>query len=232
MNQKNFPFMFLDVETTGHDPLRRITAPVQNLRVTDFYSFPQTYLIPWHEIIEIGALIADPVDYTILGEFEQKIKPEHPERCLPDLVNHYPKRAAAGEWNNALTLAQGLCLLFVWCRRIVPDGVLVSCGQNFFFDWSFMTVAFAQCDMDENFWRKSLHYTHFDTRSMAIQALWEPGTPYDPKAYSLRADQLAGRLGIPPEPYPHVTLNGARQSFAVFKRLTELKQKRLAVVEA
>lgn len=215
MDQKYFPFMFLDFETTGHDPLKR----------------EGDALVPWHEIIEIGALIADPMDFSVFGEFEQKVKPEHPERCLPDLINHYPKRAAAGEWDNSVTLAQGLALLFVWCKYSTPDGILVPGGHNFFFDWSFITVAFAQCDMDENVWRKYFHYTRFDTRSMAIQELWEPGTTYDPNLYSLRTDQLAGRLGIPPEPYPHLALNGARASFAVFKKLTELKRERLATAK-
>ena len=68
-------------------------------------------------------------------------------------------------------------------------------------------------------------YKRFDTSSMAMQALWNPKTPFDMSDYSLRSGKLQKALDILPEPEPHEAINGARQAYAVFRRLTELKFK-------
>lgn len=221
MDQKLLPFLFLDLETTGHDPLKRVC--IKNSGGASKY-----ILVPWHEIIDVGAVMVKQ-DLTEMGEpFSLKVKPEHPERCLLNLVNDYPKRAVTGEWENAVSLHEALIRLFSWIQRTAPQqAVAIPGGQNWFFDWSFLVVAFAACGIIENEWRQYLHYTRFDTRSMAIQELWEPGTPYDPSDYSLRNDRLAKRLGIPAEPYPHEALNGAREALMVYRKLVELKKHRL-----
>jgi hypothetical protein len=96
-------------------------------------------------------------------------------------------------------------------------------GQNFSFDWSFLSVAFAMCDVREGQLSKRFHYARLDTRSMAVQALWKRGTPYDPKEYSIRTDGLSLTLGISPEPMPHEARNGALQSFQIFRKLRGLR---------
>ncbi len=207
------PFVFIDVETTGHDPLRRMGSS----------------LALWHEIIDIGALIVDSCSFEVISTFSALVKPEYPERCLPGLINHYPRRAAAGEWDSAVSLAQMVDSFLRWCESAGKGNLVVPVGHNFFFDWNFLIVAFAWCGIQEDGWARCLHYTRVDTRSMAVQELWTPGTSYDPGAYSLRHNILAGVLGISPEPVPHRALNGARQSLAVFQKLAERKRGRIEI---
>lgn len=205
MEPKHYLLGFIDLETTGHDPIKRL----------------EDRLIPWHEIIEIGAIFTDPVTLDVLGEFEIKVNPEHPERCLPNLVNDYPSRVINGEWDYAVPLTTGIRYLLNSCIRLGATSIPI--GQNFFFDWSFLSVALTWCGVMEDEWRKSLHYSRLDTRSMAVQQLLASGEVYNPSQYSLRNESLAKRLGIPMETYPHKALNGARQSLLVYKKLRELK---------
>lgn len=204
-NPGDYLLCFFDVETTGHDPLKLV----------------ENKLVMWHEIIEIGAIFADSETLDIRGEFGVIVKPEHPERCLPGLVNHYPERVLRGEWDKAISLDKAIKSLLVFCGRLNNCSILT--GHNLSFDWSFMSVALAYCDIMEEEWRKRFHYSRLDTRSMAVQELLLANEPYNPEAFSLRNDVLAEKLGIPKEPYPHEALNGARQSYLVYKKLRELK---------
>jgi len=211
------PLLFLDIETTGHEPLKRFG----HLALTRDRK-PRTLLEPWHEIIEIGALWVDPHDFHVIQEFEEKIAPKFPERCLPDLINHYPERAARGEWKGVWSLEIVLTLFLAKCGHFERSHLV---GQNFFFDWTFLTVALAQCGITEAEVSKVLHYKKMDTASMAVQALLGEGELYDPANFSLRSGRLQEVLGIKPEPLPHTALNGAYQAYNVFVKLQELKRR-------
>ena len=76
---EEYKFCFLDLETTGHEPLRRVGDS----------------LVIWHEIIDIGAVFCGE-DLKVITEFETKVKPKHPERCIPNIVNNFPERAGSG----------------------------------------------------------------------------------------------------------------------------------------
>lgn len=204
---------FIDVETTGHNPLKMVNG----------------VLVSWHEIIDLATVVVDPAQCRIVDEFEIKIRPQYPERCLPNLVNNYPERAAAGEWSRAIPLRFALKKYmngrwWMWSRK----EPLVLGGQNFFFDWTFLTVAFALTGYDEREIALRFHYSRFDTRSMAIQELRDPKTPFDPNDWSIRNERLIQRLGLEPEPLVHTAINGARKSFEVFKKLEQMKQIRTA----
>lgn len=212
MPENNLNLLFLDVETTGHYPLRKVSAGP----------------IPWafqhnHEMIELGAAVSDPTVNEIVpgGEFEIKIEPseyalEHVDP-VAEKVNQFLARRAAGEWKHSVTLPVAMRKLLDFSR---PFGKLVLGNQNFFFDWRFMSVATVSADITEPEWDEHFHYGMFDTRSMAIQELWHPGTPFNPSDYSVRQNQLCMTLGIPPEPLPHT-------AFHVFKRFSELKCERI-----
>ncbi|HTP57200.1 MAG TPA: hypothetical protein VMJ72_02930 [Candidatus Paceibacterota bacterium] len=201
------PFLFLDLETTGHEPIQR----------------QDEVFVPWHEIIELAAVMVDQQSLAVRGEFSRKVQPLHPERCIPNIVNDYPARAARGEWAEASPLADVVRWFLCWIADHAPEGTTVPCGQNPGFDWSFLSVAFALSGITEGTRTRMFHYAKLDTRSMAVQALWQPGSPYDPDAYSLRNEKLAQTLGIAMEPYPHEALNGARQALAVFRALRQRK---------
>lgn len=200
--------LFLDVETTGHDTVRRI----------GFVEDIGCMLVPWHEIIEIGALAATVRGSTVLNKFEIKITPQHPERCIPNLINHYPERADAGEWDKAVSLKEGIDSLLTFCDNF---DMIHLIGQNFFFDWSFLSIAFAECGISDETIQKYMHYKKIDTASMAVQELLKPAETYDPKNFSLRGGILQKRLNISPEPIPHTALNGAMQAFQLFIALRE-----------
>jgi DNA polymerase III epsilon subunit-like protein len=205
MAHKTLPIFFIDLETTGHDPLKRVGD----------------HLIRWHEIIDIGGVIVDQRTLLILDVFEAKIAPEHPERCLPHLVNDYPAREIRGEWDNACSLKVAINSLFKFIKRF--GTICIPGGQNWFFDWNFLSIAFAWCGISEEEWIKYLHYTRFDTRSMAIQELLTDNKVYDPDEFSIRTGRLLVRLGIEPEPEVHEAINGAMKSFEVYKKLRELR---------
>ena len=54
---EEYKFCFLDLETTGHEPLRRVGDS----------------LVIWHEIIDIGAVFCGE-DLKVITEFETKVK--------------------------------------------------------------------------------------------------------------------------------------------------------------
>lgn len=200
------PFMFLDLETTGHEPTRR---------------FGNT-LLPWHEIIDIGGIVANSSDLEIIHIFEMKVTPEHPERG--DLkaweINNFPERFKKGEWDRAVKLEEALRLLIGIGQNIGPCTLI---GQNFSFDWSFLSVGFSWCDIGENLIGTAFDYGRLDTRSMAVVMLLSQNQPYDPKEFSLRSGLLQKKLGILPEPKPHKALSGAHQSYLTFSKLRCLK---------
>lgn len=205
------PLVFLDVETTGHEPVRKDRNRAGGLML-------------WNEIIDLAAVRYDPVQRKISGKYERKVIPQCPERCIRNIINHYPERALAGEWDDAVLLKDCIDGLFAFLRE---EPVPVLGGQNFFFDWTFMTAALASCGYAERDWSDVIHYSRFDTRSMAMQELWVPGTPYQPNDWSIRNDLLVQRLGIEPEPPVHTAINGALKSLEVFQALEKLRGSRI-----
>src|SRR3989344_4713485 len=160
MGKDSVVLAFIDLETTGHDPLKNVDGT----------------LTLWHEIIDIGAVFVDVMTHEPVGrEYSMLIKPEHPERCLPNLINGYEERARHGEWDDAVSLRNGIWGLLVACRQFGSDIVPVPGGQNWFFDWSFLVPAFASVNITEEKWKRFISYKRFDTGSMGMQELWVPG---------------------------------------------------------
>ena len=210
MENEKYLFLCLDIEATGHDP--------------------ETYYLgkliqPYHEIVDLGAVLFTQ-ECEVLRTFSQKVLPEHPERCMPNIINEYPRRAQNGEWENAVARDIAIWRLMYWCTAHENPKTIV--GQNISFDWSFLAIAFAECKITADTLREryNIHYAKTDTRSMAIQELWEPGTPFDPDDYSLRNGRLTQKLGIEDEPIPHEALNGAMKCYEVFKKLREMRGQR------
>lgn len=208
---------FLDLETTGHDPLKLVTLPGE-----------EKTLKPWHEIIDIGCVFAQSDTLEQVGEFKILVKPEYPKRCIPNIINHYRERAERGEWQNAVNLDEAIRQLLDTCQTYGNEEIVCPGGQNWFFDWSFLFVAFTWCGIEEDEWKQYLGYKKFDTASMAMQELKNPGTSLNMSEFSLRSGKLQATLGIKPEPVPHRAINGARQALEVYRKLENLKRKRLS----
>lgn len=205
---------FIDVETTGHDPIAQIRVE------------GKTLIQPWHEIIDLACVFVRTPEFEIAGEFSTLVKPEHPEhhdlKTTP--ITNFPNRWRGGEWNDAPSLDSAIKGLFQACRMYAGEkAVVVPGGQNFFFDWSFLSTAFALLGIENDEHAKYIHYKRIDVASMAIQELWDPRTPLDMSKFSLRSGLLQETLGIEPEPKPHYAINGALQAYWTFKKLSERK---------
>lgn len=168
----------IDVETTGLDPEE-------------------------HEIIEIGLIVCDSKNFTILDEWDVKIKPEHPETGHPKAfeVNGYNEE----EWKDAVTLQQGMD----WLARKVPGYTMMS--YNVSFDLGFLQAAFKKTGVKD-----PMNYHRLDLLTLAWSKL-----PHSKMAgWSLK--NVCSFLGIEPEPKVHRGANGARKAYEVYKTLMEV----------
>lgn len=118
---KKHTLAFIDVETTGTDPLK-------------------------HEIIEIAGILARQIPQPdrgpkleVIEEFEYKIKPEKLEVAEPQAlrINGYND----AEWLFAPSLKEVMSAL----SPKLKDTVMV--GQNVIFDWSFVNESFKRVDL-------------------------------------------------------------------------------------
>ena len=206
-------FLFIDTETTGHDPMRNVDG---------------TLVIPYHEIIDMGAVLST-CNFEILGTFEQKARPMHPERSLSSLINNYHERAKRGEWDNAITLQHAIGRLLKFSNSV--NGQKTICCQNISFDWSFLVIAFALCGItpDDLMSFHNIHYAKLDSRSAAVQEVWQPDTLFHPNDYSIRKATLSRTLDIEDENWPHAALNGAMKCYEVFRKLREMRNQRQVI---
>lgn len=214
---------FIDIETTGHDPQRR-ARPCSACS-------GKILLELWHEITELACVFARTPGLEVVGEFKTLVKPKYPERCDPETIpiTNFPERWKSGEWDGAPSLDEAIRQMLCECHKhsggeavVVPE-VVIPGGQNFFFDWSFLSVGFSMLGITDEEYTRYIHYKRFDVASMAIQELWDPRTPLDMSQFSLRSGLLQEALGIEPEPKPHYAINGARQAHWTFRKLSERK---------
>ncbi len=115
INMRDAPLAFIDLETTGLNPLR-------------------------HEIIEIGLVLAEQkrragaYKLAVIDEWEIKVLPSRIEDAEPEAlrINGYKKE----DWLFAVELAGALKEL----SRRTKNAVIIA--QNIAFDWSFLEKAY------------------------------------------------------------------------------------------
>ena len=166
---------FVDLETTGLDPLK-------------------------HEIIEIGMVVVDDSDFTIIDQVNIKVKPEHPELGEPAAfkVNGYSEE----EWDDAMTLHQAMIHLSEHADKAT------FLAYNATFDWAFIHVALEKTGHANPF-----HYHRIDVLSVAWARI-----PHD-KMQSWALKACCAYLHIPREPQIHRALNGAMCAYQVYREL-------------
>lgn len=174
---KDFDLAFIDTETTGRGPN--------------------------HELIEIGVIRVSAFNFSVIEEWEVKIKPRHLEIAEAEAmkINHYNDK----DWADALDEETALKTFLLKTEKTI----LV--GHNLTFDWFFIHKALAAYNLQPTFWYKSL-----DTFSLAWQKL---RSDENLKYFSL--SELASYFGIVPEK-PHSALDDARTTYKVFLKLIEL----------
>lgn len=169
------PLVVTDVETTGLDVRR-------------------------HEIIEIGAVMLDPVTLDLGATLDLKIKPEHPETAQVEAfaINGYTPEA----WQEAIALHEAMT------RYAEFTAGAVFASWNITFDWQFIEEAFRTTDV-----RPELDYHRIDIPSLA----WLQLRAKRPTSFKLSS--LAPLLGIEPEPAVHRAINGAITAAKVLRAL-------------
>lgn len=177
---KDLDFAFIDTETTG----------------TDFN----------HELIEIAVIRASSYDFTILEEWETKIKPRHIESAEEAAlkINHYNDK----DWEEAVDLETALKTFL----EKTENTVLV--GHNLTFDWTYIHKSLAEFNLKPTF-----HFKSLDTISLAWQKLRR-----DSGIRSFSARELADYFDIE-QIKPHSALDDARTAYKIFLKLVEYESR-------
>lgn len=174
---------FIDIETTGTNPYK-------------------------HEIVEIGCMMVrqnDDGTFTVLEEFEVKVKPEHIETAEREAlrINGYDE----GQWLFAHTQKEALTLVSQKCE----GAIMVA--QNTSFDYSFLAVGFGKYEVKDPFF-----YAKLDTIPMAYLRFRN-----DPEMDSFTLRKLCEKFGIKNEK-AHTAMADIRVTFEIFKRLLGQKK--------
>ncbi len=182
--------MVQPLTTTFHDRLPDLV--VFDLETTG-------YFFGEHEIHELGAVRVSPDLRTIRGEFDRRVRPEHPERITPEIL--------AREHVTLEMLQQGDLLPTVLKDFASFAAGSVLAGYNVAFDWGFLKHAYRTHDLDLD-----VDYHVFDVMSLVLADVLRRGRPQ-----SIRLRDALLRLGLPPQPEPHRALTDARLTLEVLR---------------
>lgn len=177
-----------------------------------FIDLETTGLLPSkHEIIEIGAIIADQtldangkIKLEVVEEFEVKVKPTHIENADPEglAINGYKEE----DWNEAIVLKTALEIL---AQKVIGATMV---GHNVSFDYAFLENAFESEGI-----KNTMHYRKLDTISIAFAMLY---TERDVEKLSLRA--LCEYFNVE-NIKAHSALSDVRATMEVYKKLLDIK---------
>ena len=156
-----------------------------------------------HELIEIGLVKVSSYNFTVLDEWEAKIKIERIEMADPEALkmNNYNET----DWKDALDEEEVLKIFLEKAEKTI----LV--GHNLTFDWLHIQKSLAKYSLKPTFWYKSL-----DTFSLAWQKIRN-----EPSINSLGLGELARYFEISQDK-PHSALDDARTTYKVFMKLKDL----------
>lgn len=142
-----------------------------------FIDLETSGLTPSHEIIQIGAVLYNPITDKVESEFEAKIRPDEwingSDRKALEL-NHFDEKIWRTEGVYTREAVNKLC---EWA----PEGSALI-GWNITFDWNFLSRRLNYIHRANHF-----HYHRYDVMSMWAQYIgfvdWFGGTP----SHSLKA---------------------------------------------
>ena len=119
---KDFDLSFIDTETSGPEPQ--------------------------HELLEMALVKVSGYNFSVLDEWEAKIKPKHIELADPAAlsINHYKEE----DWQDAIDLEAGLKIFL----EKTANTILVA--HDLPFDWFYITKALAECNLQPTFYYKGL----------------------------------------------------------------------------
>lgn len=193
MNFEDRPIAFTDLATTGLEKFRKQDPAID-------------HLTPWHEICEIGLVLANPRTLEIIDTWSTKVKIQYPHRMSPQAqdLNGYNE----ADWRNAMEL---LPALEEYSRR-TKEAVFTA--HNSTFDcWGFLEIAFTA-----NYIEHKLDFHRICVLNKSRTILEVKGYPLPP--YQL--DDVAELLKLGRESLPHRALNGAMKAYEVYKEVQNL----------
>jgi DNA polymerase III epsilon subunit-like protein len=171
---KDFDLAFVDTETTG--------------------------VALDHELLEIGVVRVNPFNFSVIDEWEAKIKPFNLANADPEAfkINGYNEE----DWKNAISEEEAM-------KKFLEktEGTML-CGHNIVFDWYYIHKALLRYKLSPTFFYKSL-----DTFAMAWTKLRNETSL---KAFSLK--ELSLYYGINQDK-PHTALDDAKTTYKVFLEL-------------
>lgn len=158
-----------------------------------------------HEILEIGLVIFDPIDFTIHDVWETKTQPQniHTADLVALRINGYRD----DDWSSAIDLKSALT---IYAEKTQNK---IFCAYNATFDWSFISHGFNQFNI-ENPMETAENHSRLDLLSIA----YAKGLN---KSDSLRLVSACKYFGIDPEPQIHTALNGAKTAYELFKKIMQ-----------
>lgn len=182
---KTHNLAFIDLETTG-------------------------LLLEWHEIIEIGCIVARqiPQDFggarmEVIEEIEFKVRPDHIETADPKglEINGYDPAA----WANAISLKEALAAL----SEKTKGAIMVA--HNGAFDRAFLEHGFEKTGVKDQ-----MHYHQLDTIPIAFAKLYAI-----PSVQKFSLKELCAYYGIENKK-AHTALSDARATYELYKKLMEI----------
>lgn len=153
-----------------------------------------------HEIIEIAVVRASGYNFSLIDEWEIKVKPQRIEIAEPESlkINGYSEE----EWRDAVALEEAMKIFL----KKTENAILVA--HNLVFDWYFIHKALEECSLKSTFWFKGL-----DTISLAWLKLRDKS---EIKNLSFR--ELTRYFGIEQEKM-HRALDDTQATYELFKKL-------------
>ncbi len=156
-----------------------------------------------HELIEIAVIRVNSFNFSVLDEWEAKIKPQHIELAQEEAlkINGYNEK----DWENAMEPKEALEKFL----EKVDGSMLV--GHNLSNDWFYICKALLENNLAPTFF-----YKNIDTFSLAWQKLRN-----DKNIKTLSLGELTRYFGITREK-PHSALDDARTAYKVFLKLIDV----------
>lgn len=157
-----------------------------------------------HEVIEVAVVRVSGYNFSVIDEWETKIKPRHIEKADPEALklNGYNEKG----WKDAMDLESAMKIFL----EKTDEAVLV--GHGLPIDWYHIYKSLAEFKLKPTFYYKGL-----DTFGLAWQKL--RNLP-DAKFKSFSLGELSKYFNIEPEK-PHSALDDAKTTYKVFLCLTK-----------
>lgn len=190
MNFEDRPIAFTDLGTTGLEKFRKQDPAIR-------------HLTSWHEIFEIGLVLANQKTLEVIDTWNTKVKIQYPHRMTPQArdFNGYNDE----DWRDAVDLETAL---EEYAKRTKEA---IFAAHNSIFDcWGFLEAAFTA-----NCVEHKLDFRRICVWNRSQATLEAKGYRLD----SYRLDDVAEFLKLGREPLPRRAINGAMKACEVYKAL-------------